>query len=211
MDGMYTWLQVCVEELNISEELLEGKIERLIDAMLLLYVHSLPSTTLFHISSHFSRGARPGPTSVTQPPQAETIIHEVLESDSPPLGILPPTSLDVRCPGYGLKMPHSQSPFVSYPFLLHSIKTLPWKVEVSDAQLSLRSIQCIGAGQVSKRGKEIEPRACHPCFQLHDDSIIMGIRHRSLAGAHENTPWAYLTAGEILSLGDIRHGDLGKV
>ena len=133
MDGMYSWLKVCVEELNISEGLLEGKIERLIDAMLLLYVHSLPSITLFHISSHFSRGARQGPTSVAQPPQAETIIHEVLESDSPPLGILPPPSLDIRCPGYGLKMPHSQSPFVSYPFFLHSIKTLPWKVEVSDA------------------------------------------------------------------------------
>jgi len=36
MDGMYTWLKVCVEELNISEGLLEGKIERLIDAMLLV-------------------------------------------------------------------------------------------------------------------------------------------------------------------------------
>ena len=27
MDGMYTWLKVCIEELNISEGLLEGKIE----------------------------------------------------------------------------------------------------------------------------------------------------------------------------------------
>ena len=27
MDGMYSWLKVCVEELNISEGLLEGKIE----------------------------------------------------------------------------------------------------------------------------------------------------------------------------------------
>ena len=29
------------------------------------------------------------------------------------------------------------SPFVSYPFFLHSVKTVPWKVGVSDAQLSL--------------------------------------------------------------------------
>lgn len=50
MDGMYTWLKVCIEELNISEGLLEGKINRLIDAMLLLYVHSLLSITYF---SHF--------------------------------------------------------------------------------------------------------------------------------------------------------------
>jgi hypothetical protein len=154
----------------------------------------------FHVSSLFSRGARPGSTPVTKPPQPEAIIHEVLESDSPPPGILPPPSLDVRCPGYGLKMPHSQSPFVSYPFLLHSVKTLPWKVEVSDARLSLRSTRCSGVGQVSKKGKEIEPRACHPCSRLHDDTIIMGIRHRLLDGTHENTPWAYLTAAEILSL-----------
>jgi hypothetical protein len=40
MDGMFTWLKVCVEELNISEGLLEGKIERLIDAMILLCVKS---------------------------------------------------------------------------------------------------------------------------------------------------------------------------
>ena len=154
----------------------------------------------FHVSSLFSRGARLGSTPVTKPPQPEAIIHEVLESDSPPPGILPPPSLDVRCPGYGLKMPHSQSPFVSYPFLLHSVKTLPWKVEVSDARLSLRSTRCSGVGQVSKKGKEIEPHACHPCSRLHNDTIIMGIRHRLLDGTHENTPWAYLTAAEILSL-----------
>ena len=35
---------------------------------------------------------------------------EVLELDSPPPGILPSPSLDVRCPGYGLKMLHSQVP-----------------------------------------------------------------------------------------------------
>ena len=48
MDGMYTWPKVCIEELNVSEGLLEGKIERLIDAMLILYVHSLVFLTFFH-------------------------------------------------------------------------------------------------------------------------------------------------------------------
>ena len=48
MDGMYTWPKVCIEELNVSEGLLEGKIERLIDAMLILYVDSLLFLTFFH-------------------------------------------------------------------------------------------------------------------------------------------------------------------
>ena len=169
--------------------------ERLNDLSMLCYFCMFILSHLllfFHASSHFSRGAKPG--------SMPAVIHEVLELDSPPPGILPPPSLDVRCPGYGLKLPHSHSPFVSYPFLLHSVKTLPWRVEVSDAHLSLRSTRCSGVGQVSKKGKEIEPRACHPCSRLHDDTIIMGIRHRLLDGAHENTPWAYLTAAETLSL-----------
>jgi len=40
MDGMFTWLKVCVEELNVSEGLLEGNIEQLIDAMMLPFVQS---------------------------------------------------------------------------------------------------------------------------------------------------------------------------
>lgn len=39
MDGMYNWVKVCIEELKIDEVLLDGKVQRLIDAMLLLYVY----------------------------------------------------------------------------------------------------------------------------------------------------------------------------
>ncbi len=60
MDGMYTWLKVCIEELDISEGLLEGKIERLIDTMLLLYVHSLPSITFFSRFFAFFQGCKAG-------------------------------------------------------------------------------------------------------------------------------------------------------
>jgi hypothetical protein len=71
---------------------------------------------------------------------------------------------------------------------------------MSNEQLTLRSTQCTGSGRVSKKGKESKPITCYPCSRLHDNSIVMGIRHRLLDGAHENTPWAYLTAGESLSL-----------
>ena len=38
MDGMYRWLDKCVVELKVDEKLLEMKIQRLIDAMVLLCV-----------------------------------------------------------------------------------------------------------------------------------------------------------------------------
>ena len=33
MDGMYNWVNACIEDLHIGEPLLEGKIQRLIEAM----------------------------------------------------------------------------------------------------------------------------------------------------------------------------------
>jgi len=33
MDGMYKWVKACIEDLHIDEPLLEGKIQRLIEAM----------------------------------------------------------------------------------------------------------------------------------------------------------------------------------
>jgi hypothetical protein len=38
MDGMYKWLEKCVVELKVDEGLLEMKVQRLIDAMVLLCV-----------------------------------------------------------------------------------------------------------------------------------------------------------------------------
>ena len=38
MDGMYQWLEKCVVELKVDEGLLEMKIQRLIDVMVLLCV-----------------------------------------------------------------------------------------------------------------------------------------------------------------------------
>lgn len=33
MDGMYNWVKACIEDLHIGEALLEGKIQRLVEAM----------------------------------------------------------------------------------------------------------------------------------------------------------------------------------
>jgi len=51
MDGMYRWLRKCVEELKVDEALLEKKVQRLIDAMILLCVF-IASIKMFHSLFH---------------------------------------------------------------------------------------------------------------------------------------------------------------
>ena len=53
--------------------------------------------------------------------------------------------------------------------------------------------------QVSPRIAAGKPVPCVDCRILHDHNIVMGIRHRSLDGAHEKTPWAYLSPAQMYS------------
>lgn len=106
----------------------------------------------------------------------------------------------VRCPGYRLALPDHASPFVSYPFLLHTRHTLLWNVMVDSERLILYSKRCTGTARVSSKGKEKTPLACHYCARLHDNDIVMGIRHRILDGTHENASWVYLTPSEMYAL-----------
>ena len=44
------------------------------------------------------------------------------------------------------------------------------------------------------------PLPCTSCVNLQNHAIIMGIQHRALDGANENTPWTFLSAGQMLTL-----------
>jgi len=146
----------------------------------------------------------PEPVPIIGPPQeldlpiSEPAFPQIFEiEDDTPTVRHKLSKPEVPCTGYELKIPESQSPFASYPFLLHTTKDLPWKVVVSTEKLVLRSNRCTGHGQSSKKGKEVKPLACTFCSSLDNDTTVMGIRHRSLDGAHENTPWPYLTPAEM--------------
>ena len=41
MDGLCNWLETCISEYGINPELLEGKVDRLLDVINLLYVLTL--------------------------------------------------------------------------------------------------------------------------------------------------------------------------
>jgi hypothetical protein len=88
----------------------------------------------------------PEPVPIIGPPQElDRLISEPafwqifeIEDDTPTIShkLSKP---EVPCTGYELKLPESQSPFTSYPFLLHTTKDLPWKVVISTKKLVLQS------------------------------------------------------------------------
>ena len=105
------------------------------------------------------------------------------------------------CPGYYLEFPAGQSPYTLYAFQIHAIQMLPWSLKMDDDNcLTLHSKQCSGVAKTSLKGKEAAPLPCTSCANLRNHAIILGIRHRALDGAHESTPWSFLSAGQMLSL-----------
>lgn len=90
-----------------------------------------------------------------------------------------------------MTFPNGASPYLSYPFAIHDIRALPWNVAIVNPgpQMYLRSVECAG--------QSMRP-ICASCRQIENHSIVMGIRHRNLDGAHKNTPWAYLTIAQLL-------------
>lgn len=81
-----------------------------------------------------------GQSQEPNPPILELFSLQIfeIEDDTPTLShkIAKP---EVLCLGYELKLPESQSPFVLYLFLLHTMKDLPWKVVASTEKLVLWS------------------------------------------------------------------------
>ena len=98
------------------------------------------------------------------------------------------------CPGYELVFPPGQSPYTSYPFALHNTQALPWEITLgkkhSENQMILHSINCKRSDTISNDAGESQ--TCISCRSLHNNTTIMGIWHRALDGAHDNTPWSFL-------------------
>ena len=105
------------------------------------------------------------------------------------------------CLGYYFEFPAGQSPYTSYAFQIHAIQVLPWLTTMDNLNcLTLHLKQCSGIAKTSSKGKEVAPLPCTSCANLQNHVIIMGIQHHALDGANENTPWTFLSAGQMLTL-----------
>ncbi|KAF4615995.1 hypothetical protein D9613_011212 [Agrocybe pediades] len=179
MDAMFGWLEACIRDLRVDEGLLEGKVNRLIDAMISLGAiekgirnTSLASCTKLNVPKH-------------RPTQGPTT-----DDKEEPLRSTRDSHVSPPCRGYHLQVTTSEatSAIVYYPFYLHAKQTLPWSVITAGNELYLKSNNCLKESK--RKGDNDIP--CIACRQLHDHSIVTGIRHRALDGANERTPWKFL-------------------
>jgi hypothetical protein len=117
----------------------------------------------------------------------------------------PPTTSDdgvlKSCPGYDLAFPQGQSPYTSYPFAIHTLRILPWMILLDGQTMILMSDDCTRLATFNDNSPE-SPLPCISCRSLHNHPVIMGIRHRALDGAHENTPWTFLGIIQLVHLLD---------
>ncbi|KAF9473610.1 hypothetical protein BDN70DRAFT_937308 [Pholiota conissans] len=181
MDGVYRYFKTCICELSIDAGLLEGKIGRLIEAMVVLGSTRQASTsdTSKVISQRTDNSCIIIDSPTPSPPRQSS-------STSPYLR-LATAEVDSPCPGYQLIFPDNKSPFESYPFLLHTKCTLPWTLVIDSERLTLYSTRCTHIASVSIKGKETKPQPCSFCKQLELDQTIMGIRAIGIRNQHIQT------------------------
>jgi len=87
-----------------------------------------------------------------------------------------------QCLGVYLEMPVGVCPYITYPFMLHKVYTLPWNIHIIGQQMFIQLIHCT---------KEIHSDCCHECKWLLTHQIIEGILYRITAGIHINTAYTF--------------------
>ncbi|KAJ6583650.1 hypothetical protein B0H10DRAFT_1962136 [Mycena sp. CBHHK59/15] len=113
MVGFVNWLEKCLFVLNISANLVESRIERITQAMILLGARTTADLPLVPLDPIV-------PPAISPKPQG-------------------PTAL-MGCPGQELPLDGKAS-FLSYPLALHTHRELPWSVEFG-RKLIIHSDQC---------------------------------------------------------------------
>ncbi|KAF8160309.1 hypothetical protein BJ912DRAFT_1151048 [Pholiota molesta] len=194
MDGLFRYLRVCIEDIKIEPVLLEGKIERLVDAMVLCGARREYDASSKEIITKSDVPSLPdGDTGRESRPKTKAIIER---PDTPTID-LTIDPLVSPCPGYKLRLPEGASPYSSYPIMLHLVLTLPWSVTIDSASIHLHSTACTSISRSTAKGKERNALPCIQCAQLKTNLSLQGIEDRIETGSHENSPYAYLTPAEM--------------
>jgi hypothetical protein len=89
------------------------------------------------------------------------------------------------------KDPHS-----SYPFGIHSQRSLPWNYQSIDDRFYLQSKQCKKSTHTA--GSSFE--ACRPRRQIREHDQFENINKRLHHGIHPNTPLAYQPIGGLVTI-----------
>jgi hypothetical protein len=195
MDGLCDWLETCISELEVNPDLLEGKVQRLLDAIGLLYV--LINFSILPVPDLLNRTLSDAESVIEiSRTQGASSSLTAMRNETP--SITSEVAIQTSCPGYEFVFPEGQSPYTSYPFAIHTVRTLPWMVLLDGWTMILMSDECTRVAIFD--GDSLLP--CIYCRNLHNHTVIMGIRHRALDGAHENTSWSFLGIIQLVRLLD---------
>lgn len=96
------------------------------------------------------------------------------------------------CHGYLLETPKDQPPLMFYPIALETIHHISWSLSLHGGKLYLRSKTCTAFRAA------VNQASCLSCKLLHNDSLVMGIRHRITDGVAEKTKWVYFAPVHML-------------
>ncbi|KAF7970371.1 hypothetical protein HWV62_24292 [Athelia sp. TMB] len=186
MDGLCNWLARCIAELKVDPILLEGKMQRLINAIQLLVPQNLAES---------ESSVAPDQTATSSTTTGRSNHNHATQPPVPPAKM---RSAKDYCPGYTLVFPEGASHYTSYPFALHTVYTLPWSFVISDEGMVLYANDC--THHAYYKTPSSTPAPCTACRALDCHNILMGIRNRLKDGTEENTPWSYLAYVETTKL-----------
>ncbi|PBK88629.1 hypothetical protein ARMGADRAFT_1065534 [Armillaria gallica] len=225
IDGFYTWIEQCITELGVDGASLEGKLTTVLTAVNELIPPSQRNSDTHTGDNRTSLGSHVDVIdvidvdSISVTPILSNITNLTTSACSSPHSTSVTAVTDdagqssfqeITCTGYTLNFPDGQSPLTSYPFGLHKNTrlTIPWTVCLNDNTMTLRSTQCSRKIMI-KSVETIKP--CASCSNLHNNTILMGIRHRSIDGTDESTPWAYLSYTDLISLLNRKNERINKL
>ncbi|KAJ7276899.1 hypothetical protein C8J57DRAFT_1584321 [Mycena rebaudengoi] len=113
MGGFLKWLEICFFQLKISPAMVEDRVQRIVQAMILLGAST---------------------SSPILPPSVTNVVPE--EVPKKKLAVIA-----IGCPGQELPTDSGKPAFLSYPIGIHATRQLPWAVEFG-AALVVRSNDC---------------------------------------------------------------------
>ena len=100
------------------------------------------------------------------------------------------------CDGILVAFPDGKNQHISYPFRMHSDRTIPWNYKSIDDKFYIQSKSC-------KNWSSKEGRVCDDCENLTSTTLYTGIMDRIRNGAHENIPLVYHGVGGLMTI--VRH------
>jgi hypothetical protein len=98
-----------------------------------------------------------------------------------------------RCEGFPVVFPDGKNEHTSYPFGMHSERSMPWNYRSIDDAFYIQAKSC-------QKWSPEAGRPCEDCEKLTSSTLYTGIMDRIKYGSHENIPLVYHGVGGLMTI-----------